>query len=102
MLGLSHTGSILMSPSIQHDPATGRFVTRVDGVDCLLEYQLVGSVMTITHTEVRPAVGGRGIAGALVQQALETARDNGWQVVPACSYAAAWMKRHPQYTDLLA
>jgi predicted GNAT family acetyltransferase len=91
-----------MSPSIQHDPTNRRFVAHVDGVDCLLEYQLAGTVMTITHTEVPPAVGGRGIAGALVQSALETARDMGWQVVPACSYAAAWIKRHPEYAGLLA
>lgn len=58
--------------------------------------------MTITHTEVPVAVGGRGIAGALVQSALEMARANGWQVIPACSYAAAWIKRHPACADLQA
>lgn len=91
-----------MSSSIRHDPIARRFSTRVDGVDCLLEYHLAGSVMTITHTEVPAAVGGRGIAGTLVQSALEAARANGWRVVPACSYAAAWMKRHPAYADLQA
>jgi predicted GNAT family acetyltransferase len=46
-------------------------------------------------------VGGRGIASALVQAAMEVARAEGWKVVPACSYAAAWMRRHPEYRDLL-
>jgi predicted GNAT family acetyltransferase len=86
---------------IRHDRAAHRFETRVDGVSCLLDYTLASGVMTITRTEVPAAVGGRGIAAALVQQALATARAEGWQVVPACSYAAAWVQRHPAYHDLL-
>jgi predicted GNAT family acetyltransferase len=34
--------------------------------------------------------------------ALETARTNGWKVVPACSYAAAFLRRNPDFEDLLA
>lgn len=87
--------------AIQHDRAARRFETRVEGLPCLLDYTLVAGVMTITRTEVPAAVGGRGIAAALVQEALATARAEGWKVVPACSYAAAWMQRHPAYHDLL-
>ncbi|MEO8777731.1 MAG: GNAT family N-acetyltransferase [Rhodanobacter sp.] len=91
-----------MSPSIQHDSTARCFSKCVDGADCLLEYELADSVMTITHTEVPAALGGRGIAGELVQSALDTARTKGWRVVPVCSYAAAWIKRHPAYADLQA
>jgi Predicted acetyltransferase len=90
-----------MPLAIQHDRVAHRFETRVDGVSCLLDYTLAAGVMTVTHTEVPAAVGGRGIAAALVQQALTTARTEGWKVVPACSYAAAWLQRHPEYHDLL-
>lgn len=90
-----------MSPSIQHDATARRFSTRADGLDCVLDYNLAGSVMTITRTEVPAAVGGRGIAAALVQAAVDAARAHGWRVVPACSYAAAWLGRHPAYADLL-
>lgn len=89
-----------MSFAIQHDPAGHRFETRVDGARCLLEYTLSGGVMIIVHTGVPVRVGGRGIAAALVQAALDVARREGWGVVPACSYAAAWMDRHPEYADL--
>ncbi|HEX7769455.1 MAG TPA: GNAT family N-acetyltransferase, partial [Dokdonella sp.] len=58
-------------------------------------------IMVIDHTEVPPAVGGRGIAGQLVRAAFETARRAGWRVHPACSYAAAWIQRHPAYGDLV-
>lgn len=49
--------------------------------------------MTITHTSVPAKIGGRGIAGELVQAALDTARGEGWKVVAACSYAAAYMAK---------
>jgi uncharacterized protein len=95
-----------MSYAIQHDRAAHRFETHVEGARCVLDYTLTPgadhSVMTITYTGVPASVGGRGIAAALVEAALETARDEGWTVRPACSYAAVWMQRHPAYRDLLA
>lgn len=94
-----------MSLAIQHDRAAHRFETQVDGTRCELDYTLTpGSkctVMTITHTGVPADVGGRGIAATLVEAAIKTARDEGWMVVPACSYAAVWIQRHPKYRDLL-
>lgn len=86
--------------TIVRDDASGRFETVVDGVLCVLDYDLRDGVMTITHTGVPAAVGGRGIAAALTRTAFDTARREGWRVVPACSYAAAWLARHPQYADL--
>ena len=40
--------------------------------------------------------GFRSVAAELTRKALETARDRGWRVVPACSYAAAYLAKHPQ------
>ncbi|MEI7036279.1 GNAT family N-acetyltransferase [Fulvimonas yonginensis] len=91
-----------MGYEIRHDPRAQRFETRVEGQLCELDYRLAGSVMTITHTGVPSAVEGRGIASALTQAAMETARASGWKVVPACAYAAAWLRRHPEFADLQA
>jgi len=88
--------------AIRHDRAAHRFETQVDGAECELDYTLTAAMMTITHTGVPAEVGGRGIASALVQAALETARSEGWKVVPACSYAAVWIGRHPEYRTLCA
>ncbi len=90
-----------MDIEVLHQPAQHRFEAVVDGVACVLEYTLRDGVMTITHTGVPPQVGGRGIAGALVTAAFEHARAVGWRVVPACSYAATWIDRHPRYADLV-
>jgi predicted GNAT family acetyltransferase len=89
-------------PGIVHDQAARRFIIVVDGVEAELEYLLGEHAITITHTGVPPAIGGRGVAGALVHAAVEFARGAGLKVVPACSYAEAWMRRHREYADLRA
>ena len=90
--------------TIQHDSAHQRFTTEVDGHPARVDYTFdpTGAVMAITHTIVPPEIGGRGIAGALVQAALEHARAQGWKVEPQCSYADAWMRRHPEFDALRA
>jgi uncharacterized protein len=88
--------------SIAHDAGAHRFATSQDGVEAHLDYELAGRTMTITHTIVPPEIGGRGIAGHLVQAAFDAARAQGWTVRPQCSYAADWAQKHPEVQDLLA
>jgi len=87
---------------IVHDPAAHQFRVEADGHLGVVDYTLRDGAMIITHTEVPPPIGGRGIAAELTRTALDTARRKGWKVVPACSYAAAFIRRHPEFADLLA
>lgn len=91
-----------MALSVQHEPDQQRFTVVVDGVQALLEYQMQGDRLVITHTGVPEAIGGRGVAGDLVKAAFEHAREHGLKVRPACSYAAVWITRHPEYSALVA
>lgn len=86
---------------IEHNGQKCEFRMPVDGLECILEYRLDGPVMTITHTRVPDALGGRGLAGQITRHALEFARNQQWQVVPMCSYVAAYIRRNPQYNSLL-
>lgn len=85
---------------IRNDAAS-RFEAQVEGSLCVLDYRLHGNVLSIDHVRVPVAVGGRGVAGLLTKTALETARREGWRVLPNCAYAAAWIQRHPDYVDLI-
>jgi predicted GNAT family acetyltransferase len=85
---------------ISHDAAGRRFSTEVEGHRAELDYRLDGTVMHITHTGVPSAIGGRGIAAALMKAALAHAEAAGWTVVPACSYANAYMTKHPETRHL--
>lgn len=80
----------------------GSFETTIDGLRAFADYRIEGGKMILPHTVVPPALGGRGIAGKLVEAALARARAEGLTVVPACSYVAAYMQRHPETQDLLA
>ncbi|MEO6969034.1 MAG: GNAT family N-acetyltransferase [Rhodanobacteraceae bacterium] len=88
--------------AIQHDATAHVFSVDVDSHRGVVDYALRDGVMTMTHTGVPEAVRGRGVAAQLVRVALDTARTNGWKVIPACSYAAAFIRRHNEYADLLA
>lgn len=85
---------------IRHDAAQHRFTTEADGHAAWVEYEPGEGRIAITHTIVPKEIGGRGIAGDLVRAALEHARDHGLKVDPQCSYADAWMRRHPEFEAL--
>jgi uncharacterized protein len=87
---------------VQHDRAARRFSISIEGLQSELDYTLDGGTMTITHTGVPQVLSGRGVGSALAAAAFAAARAEGWRVRPSCSFAAAWVKRHPQYADLLA
>ena len=106
VLGSVGRGTIPLMPQaesiiVTHHAAASRFEALVEGRLCECCYLLNGTVLTFTHTEVPPSLAGRGIAAALVKAALEWAQAQGVQVVPACSYVAAYMQRHPQTQALL-
>ncbi len=90
-----------MNLSIQHLPELSRFQTVIDGHTCQIDYQLDNNVMHVLHTLVPKEVGGRGIAAEITRFALEAARLNNWKVHPVCSYTVAYLKRHPEYTNVI-
>ncbi len=90
-----------MSHSIGHDTGARRFSTQSEGQQAELLYSLKDGALVIEHTLVPEAIGGKGIAAALVKAALEHARGAGLRVVPDCSYAAEYVRRHPEYADLV-
>ncbi len=80
---------------ITHDGRAHRLSTELEGQTAILDYELDGKVMSITHTRVPQPIGGRGVAAELMRSALDLAAANGWTVKAVCSYAVAYMKRHP-------
>lgn len=66
-----------------------------------LEYTVGKNHVVFHHTHVPESMRGAGIAAMLTRAALEEARKLGWKIVPACSYTAAFIARHPEYGDLL-
>ncbi len=84
-----------------HNETENRFEVWIDGHLSKLDYLRDGSTLVITHVGVHPDLRGQGIAGRLTQVALEYAARNALRVIPMCSYAAAYIRRHPQYQELV-
>ena len=60
-----------------------------------------GETISLIHTEVDPAFEGRGLAGRLARYSLDDARKRQLAVLPFCPYVQSWIKRHPEYADLV-
>ena len=71
-----------------------------DGM-ALAEYVLGHGLIELTHTEVPPKYEGRGIGKELVQGVLEDIRRKKLKVVPQCPFVATYIRRHPEWTDLV-
>src|ERR1019366_9426898 len=89
-------------PAVRHDAAAQRFEIVLDDHGSELAYVLDGERVVFTHTFVPPELRGRGVAEQLARTALDWARQERKGVVPACSYVARFIERHPEYRDLLA
>jgi uncharacterized protein len=87
---------------VHHDAGAHRFTLEVEGLRAVLDYTVSGDVMSITHTGVPPAIGGRGIAGELMRAAIDAARTAGWRINPVCSYAADYLAKHPEQAQHVA
>jgi predicted GNAT family acetyltransferase len=85
-----------------------RFEVRVDGALAGFADYLVhpgfgerpGKVV-FTHTEVEPDYQGQGVAQALAAQALDQVRASGRRVQPLCPFIASYIRKHPEYGDLV-
>lgn len=90
-----------MSEHVKDNPAASRFELDVGGHTAAAYYRKAPGIITFTHTEVPPALGGQGIGSRLVRGALETVRNQGLRVVAQCPFVAAYMGKHPEFSDLL-
>jgi predicted GNAT family acetyltransferase len=67
-----------------------------------IRYRRRGDRIVLLHTEVLPYAEGSGVGSRLVAGALDDIRARGLRVVPLCPFAAAYIRRHPEYAGLVA
>jgi predicted GNAT family acetyltransferase len=86
---------------VNNNAAKNRFEACVEGHTAFLNYERRGNDLVLIHTEVPPELEGRGLGGHLARAALDHARAEHLHVVPRCSFVAVWVKRHPEYSDVV-
>jgi hypothetical protein len=81
---------------VKDNPARGRFEMVEAGQIVFADYRRDGARLIIDHVEAPMALRGTGAAGRFMEGLVVEARRQGVKLVPLCSYAAAWLQRHPE------
>jgi predicted GNAT family acetyltransferase len=92
------------APVVTDNPSASRYELHVDvELAGFIGYQLDSSaaVISLVHTEIEPAFEGAHLATHLARYSLDDARKRGLAVLPFCPYINSWIKKHPEYTDLV-
>jgi uncharacterized protein len=91
------------SLTFRHDVAGHRYVGERAGTEiAFAKIDPIGAdALLIKHTEVLPAEEAKGYGSALVRSLLDYARTEGKKVIPICPYAAAFIRKHPEFQDLV-
>lgn len=66
-----------------------------------VDYQETSELIVLTHTEVDQAFEGRGVGSTLARAALDDIRERRLRTLVICPFILAWMRKHPEYRDLL-
>ena len=92
-----------MSETIKHNERRSRFEIFVDGeLAGFTHYDLSNGVAKFDHTEVSAAFNGRGLGTTLVREAFDQVRATGvWKVRARCPFVVTFVKRHPEYSDIV-
>ncbi|MEO1039331.1 MAG: GNAT family N-acetyltransferase [Pseudomonadota bacterium] len=83
------------------DRNRGRYALLLNGAEAELTYHIRGDLMVIDHTFTPPVQRGQGIAGRLVERAVDDARARGWRIAPVCPYVKVKMERTPAMHDMI-
>ena len=91
-----------MSRVVTDNQGDGRFELRVDGeLVGWSEYRPAGESVILAHTEIDERREGQGRGSVLVEGVLDHIRASGKTVIPSCTFTAAYIRRHPEYVELV-
>ena len=87
--------------TVRDNKALSRFELDVEGGVAFANYRLTPVAVIITHTETPRALRGQGIASRLVEGALALIRADGRKVIGACAFVVDYLRKHPEYQDMV-
>ncbi len=91
-----------MEVKIKENKEKKRFEAEVENKLALIEYIRAEDKMYLTHTEVPSELEGKGIASSMAKQVLQQIKDENLKLVPLCPFVASYVKRHPEWKEILA
>ena len=74
-----------------------------DGQIATIEYYIMpGGEVTFTHTEVPYNHTNQGIGSPIALKALTDIRNRGAKMIPQCGFIASYIRRHPEWQEVVA
>jgi predicted GNAT family acetyltransferase len=88
---------------VRDNPGEHRFEAYVgDRLAGFTAYDRTDGGITILHTEVDDAFEGQGIGSSMTRQVLDLLRaDEDLEITVLCPFVNAWLRRHPDYRELI-
>ncbi len=88
--------------AVSDNPDRQRFEITSDGEPGgFAAYRRRPGLIAFTHTEIEQRFEGQGLGSRLVHDALEEARAQQLDVLPFCPFVRAYLRRHPEYAELV-
>lgn len=89
-----------MEPEVTKQSGPERFEITLDGRPAgFAQFVDHEGSRVFFHTEISPEFGGQGLAGVVVQQALEATREEGLRIIPVCPYVKKYVGEHDEWTE---
>jgi predicted GNAT family acetyltransferase len=92
------------APVITDNPAASRYELHLGPrLAGFVDYRLNdrAKAISLVHTEVEPDFEGHHLGTQLARYSLDDARQRGLAVLPFCPYITTWIRKHPEYADLV-
>lgn len=88
--------------AVVENPTLGRFeLLRGGEVVSVALFHREGDRLIVPHVETGPAHRGNDYAAELMEGVMALVRATGRTVTPRCSWAAAYLRAHPEHEDLV-
>jgi predicted GNAT family acetyltransferase len=88
--------------AVTNNPEAGRYEIRIDGrLAGFAAYVVEADKIVFTHTEIDDAFEGQGLGSRLAKAALDDVRAHHEAAAPQCPFISGYIKRHPEYADLV-
>ena len=86
-----------------HQPMDNRFIVPLeDEHKAVVSYELQGEALKLVHSEVPEALRGKGYGSVMMEAVLKAIEQEGYKVIPVCSYIKSYMSKHNEWQHLLA
>ncbi|WP_223670964.1 GNAT family N-acetyltransferase [Kangiella shandongensis] len=86
-----------------HQPVDNRFIVPLeDEYNAVVNYEQQGEALKLVYSEVPEALRGKGYGSVMMEAVLKAIEQEGYKVIPVCSYIKHYLSTHDEWQHLLA